>query len=414
MLLSFLSTTLQRYPPHVTGDIVATNLYETTFSALVILFGGLVLPAVVGGLAAYLGNWNVAVKNHRNKLARVRSYMRNAKMDPALVQRVLRFYDYLWCRQGGVDEEAIMGELPGPIRQRVAMQVNGAVIDLVPFFALCDDTAKQLIVSILKPKTFLPSDVIARQGEVGTELFLIERGRVLVSSQDGSIPYCTLGKGDYFGESCLLGATVRVATVTALTYCDCFVLSKDDYHEVMSAYQAPTRRQIDNAVADAVHRKTRRNKSISRNITDFPKCRRQTVSETLAEVTMTMPGLTARFLPGLSRFRTVWDVIMLIINGYNAWAIPFRLAFLTPPPYYAIDWFLDAGLIADSVLNYRDFGLVLEGELVTKREHVKRHYLQTRFKTDVVSSLPLDAMAYLILGRRNDSAATTLPLLPLI
>ena len=136
---------------------MATNLYETTFSALVILFGGLVLPAVVGGLAAYLGNLNVAVKIHRNKLARVRSYMRNANMDQALVQRVLRFYDYLWCRQGGVDEDAVMDELPGLIRQRIAIQVNGTVIYSVPFFVVCGGTAKQqLIVSILKPKTFCP------------------------------------------------------------------------------------------------------------------------------------------------------------------------------------------------------------------------------------------------------------------
>ena len=273
------------------------------------------------------------------------------------------------------------------------MHVNGTIIDSVPFFALCDDTAKELIVSILKPKTSLPSDVIAQQGEVGTELFLIERGQVLVSSRDGSIPYCTLGKGDYFGESCLLGATVRVATVTALTYCDCFVLSKDDYNEVMSTYQAPTRRDIDNAVADAVHRKTRRNNSISRNINEFPKCRRQTVSETLAEVTMTMPGLTTRFPPGAaSTFRTVWDVVVLLIYAYNAWTIPFRLAFLTRPLYYVIDWFLDICLVIDSVLNYRDFGLVLEGELVTKRDHIKRHYLQTRCKTDLLSALPLDVV----------------------
>jgi hypothetical protein len=85
-----------------------------------------------------------------------------------------------------------MDELPGPIRQRVVVHVNGAVIDSVPFFALCDDTAKQLIVSILKPEVFLPTDTIAQQGEVGTEMYLIERGQVLVSSQDGTIRYATV------------------------------------------------------------------------------------------------------------------------------------------------------------------------------------------------------------------------------
>ena len=102
---------------------------------------------------------------------------------------------------------------------------------------------------------------------------------------------------------------------------------------------------------------------------------------------------------------------MLLIYSYNAWTIPFRLAFLTRPLFYAIDWALDICLIADSVLNYRDFGLVLEGELVKKREHIKRHYHRTRFKTDVVSSLPLDVLAYFVLGRQNDSEEATTNLL---
>jgi hypothetical protein len=81
---------------------------------------------------------------------------------------------------------------------------------------------------------------------------------------------------------------------------------------------------------------------------------------------MTMPGLTANHLPD-SPFRHRWDIVILLCYSYNAWTIPFRLAFLTHPLYYAIDWVLDLCLIVDSFLHYRDFALVLECELVAKR-----------------------------------------------
>lgn len=47
------------------GDIVPTNLLETTFATFTILFGGLVIPAVVGGLAAYISTFHLTAKMFR-------------------------------------------------------------------------------------------------------------------------------------------------------------------------------------------------------------------------------------------------------------------------------------------------------------------------------------------------------------
>ncbi len=62
------------------GDIIPTNILETTYATVVILFGGLILPAIVGGLAAYLGNLNHAERAHRKKMFRVKQYMRHRSM----------------------------------------------------------------------------------------------------------------------------------------------------------------------------------------------------------------------------------------------------------------------------------------------------------------------------------------------
>ena len=97
------------------GDIVPQNVLETIFATIVILFGGLVLPAIVGGLAAYMGNLNQASNIHKKKMYKVRTFMRGAYFPQSLMDKVLRYYDYLWSRQGGVDEVEIRGgEVPRP------------------------------------------------------------------------------------------------------------------------------------------------------------------------------------------------------------------------------------------------------------------------------------------------------------
>ena len=75
----------------------------------------------------------------------------------------------------------IMNELPGPLQQRVAMCVNGVALNTIPFFQACDEGMQQYLVSMLNPRVFLPHDDIIQYGEVGKEMFMIERGQVIIS-----------------------------------------------------------------------------------------------------------------------------------------------------------------------------------------------------------------------------------------
>ena len=87
------------------GDIVPTNIIETTFATVVFLFGGLVLPAVVGGLAAYISNLRVTKKLFRKRISKVRMYLLRIKVGDVVLDKVSRYYDYLWSCQGGVMEQ---------------------------------------------------------------------------------------------------------------------------------------------------------------------------------------------------------------------------------------------------------------------------------------------------------------------
>ena len=390
------------------GDIVPQNILETVFSTLAVLAGGLVLPAIVGGLAAYIGNLNQSSNIHKKKMYKVRTFMRTSRFPPELVDKILRYYDYLWSRQGGVDEVEIMSELPGPLQQRVAMVVSGASLSNIPFFEHCDEGMQQYLVSMLNPRVFLPKDTLVRSGEVGTEMFLIERGTVIISSDDKKISYAQIGDGDYFGETCLLAATTRMSTVYAVTYCDCFVLTKDDYGEVMSAYHPKERMGVSDEVAKQLQSKINKNRAVDRNFTDLPKCLQRTFNTKVDrddddDVSMSLVARIARIKPD-SVFRHVWNFLILVVCSYNAVAVPFRLAFLSEVwsnstmNYYYIDWVFDIFFIVDMYLNMYEFAYVFQGELVNNRDKVKKHYLSGNFKADLATTFPLDFVALLFIS----------------
>jgi len=67
-------------------------------------------------------------------------------------------------------------------------------------------------------KAYGDGEPIARQGEIGECMYVIQEGQVeVVREQDGAeVRLATLGEGDFFGEMALFDRERRSATVRAL------------------------------------------------------------------------------------------------------------------------------------------------------------------------------------------------------
>src|SRR5271157_4398374 len=63
---------------------------------------------------------------------------------------------------------------------------------------------------------------IFRQGQTADSVFYLQRGKVkitVVSQRGREDIVCTLDSGDFFGEGCLVGQRLRIATASAITDC---------------------------------------------------------------------------------------------------------------------------------------------------------------------------------------------------
>ena len=69
---------------------------------------------------------------------------------------------------------------------------------------------------------FKGNDTIYSQGDVATDIFYLEQGRVkitVVSRASKEAVLALMGENNFFGEGCLTGQRVRLSSAKALTAC---------------------------------------------------------------------------------------------------------------------------------------------------------------------------------------------------
>jgi len=120
--------------------------------------------------------------------------------------------------------------------------LNSEIIKKVPLFQQCKDDQEFIteIVKNLKARVSLPNSFVVRKGEMGTEMYFISRGELNVVNEDDKVVF-TLKDGGFFGEIALLYDTKRTASIVARTYCDMFILTKDDFKKVMKKFPAQSK-----------------------------------------------------------------------------------------------------------------------------------------------------------------------------
>jgi CRP-like cAMP-binding protein len=78
--------------------------------------------------------------------------------------------------------------------------------------------------------------IVYRQGDPADSVFYVQSGKVkktVISEQGKEAVVALLGPGDFFGEGCLTGQSLRLATVVAMTNCVIVRISKTDITRVI-------------------------------------------------------------------------------------------------------------------------------------------------------------------------------------
>ncbi len=101
----------------------------------------------------------------------------------------------------------------------------------VPIFKELRDEFLVRLASIMNEVSYPSDKMIFAQGQEGRSLYIVVAGRVRVHLEDRDL--AILDKGSCFGEMSLFDAEPRSASVTAISGCDCLILTQQQLYEAI-------------------------------------------------------------------------------------------------------------------------------------------------------------------------------------
>jgi len=111
-----------------------------------------------------------------------------------------------------------------------------AFLAAVPLFQRLPKDQAPILASAIKMQKFSPGACVIKQGEIGSQFFVIRTGTasVLLADKDGGPPkeVAQLTGGDYFGEDSLLRSKPQKATVRATTQLNTMRIDRKKFQEL--------------------------------------------------------------------------------------------------------------------------------------------------------------------------------------
>ena len=236
---SLMTTTTIGY-----GDITPVSPSGRIFGLVAMIIGASVFAYGVTNVLELVSGMNQQEHAFREKMDRISSYMSFRNIPNSLRSDVRDFFLYTHRTKTERNmlevEKEILGEMSPSLSHEVVLFVNRSIVDKVVFFRECDHRFFQRIVRSLEPSTFAPNELVMKEGEVGSKLYIISKGVVEMLKGENLQRIDTKSDGAHFGMISIIengpSQGKRICSVRTLTYCDFRTISKRAFNRGLRRY----------------------------------------------------------------------------------------------------------------------------------------------------------------------------------
>lgn len=116
-------------------------------------------------------------------------------------------------------------------------------LSTIPIFEELKPKELRLLEGMMHTRTYRHDEMIFHEGDIGSGMYCIRSGQVLIYNQDESgrvVEQALLGPGDFFGEVALTVQKPRIASARAEEPSVLLGLFRADLHEAINKYPAVT------------------------------------------------------------------------------------------------------------------------------------------------------------------------------
>jgi small-conductance mechanosensitive channel/CRP-like cAMP-binding protein len=169
--------------------------------------------------------------------------------DQRLQDRVRTAIYYAFRRNGITIPYPIQIELPEmPGEAAPDPGVAQRAIEQVPIFASLDEDARGQLARSARRNLYAAGEVVVRQGDGGSSLFIVARGEAVVTIEPGNREVARIPAGGFFGEMSLLTGDPRNATVRTAVDSELLEIAVEPFRRFVLANPTAVE-QIGDAVA---------------------------------------------------------------------------------------------------------------------------------------------------------------------
>eukprot|EP01065_Artemidia_motanka_P053270 TRINITY_DN9849_c1_g2_i1.p1 TRINITY_DN9849_c1_g2~~TRINITY_DN9849_c1_g2_i1.p1 ORF type:complete len:1030 (+),score=223.36 TRINITY_DN9849_c1_g2_i1:93-3092(+) len=216
------------------GDVAVTNTTQRAFACLLFLGGAAMNGLIVGYLTVFVMRSDIK-GDVLDKMRQTMAVLQHFGVPISLQEEMLSFQYHVLQNNLGASYADLIAGLPVPMQDQVAVYIRIRHISQVPMFSRCEMIIKAALAQSLKNVVVPPDEYVIVAGEQGHEMFFLSHGFCDVSSKEGKW-MATISKGGFFGEVALLVETNRTADIKALTFCDLFILRKQEFDVILDRF----------------------------------------------------------------------------------------------------------------------------------------------------------------------------------
>ncbi|XP_076825494.1 uncharacterized protein LOC143471047 [Clavelina lepadiformis] len=383
------------------GDIHARMLGEMFMATVVMIMGTVYYSSILGDISANIQTDDIRRGHYKGRLSDILKFFKVYDVTKDTQRQVLDYYCYLWDRTQGVSPADLLTGLPPSIRTSVCQSMYDVMIREA--FDEGSDIDKEtqgffrLVSTHIKPAFYLKQSIICRRGDIGDEMFFIQRGNVAILEEDDETITKVLGPGQHFGEIALLFATPRSRTIKAMTNCDLNVLGKTDLDDILNKF--PRFRERMTAIAQ--DRKLQGTRSLTYN--------HQPSDAALQAGSLFNPDGTRRdgtdkqkftkVMDRESKFSLIWNHLTVILAFLSALLCIYQACFYNHRSiFYILGYLMDVWFALDMIISFHSSYVDQFSTNVDDQTKIHNRYAKTptRFMLDALANVPFDLLAHVV------------------
>ncbi|KAH0795710.1 cation channel family protein [Histomonas meleagridis] len=218
------------------GDIHPTNTNEYVVAIIIqivgVVFESSIVAKMISSISDPEGNKFLVRYDHMQK------YMHGKNVERGYLKHVRHYCQGMWEKYHGAPEwNTLFKEIPESLRCAIVMELCRNVIEEVDIFKGFQEHHLLMLMDQLTTITFVPDEIIYRQGDLFSDLLIINSGTVKIVIDDVVVGTQTAKKGFVDGERELFFNEPRDKTLIAASFIEGWRLKRRKFSRMIHESQ---------------------------------------------------------------------------------------------------------------------------------------------------------------------------------